>query len=324
MELSYANSWEGAQLIPDDADLESIAQELTVLNTARQLLEQMALLKGDKAQFDALLAENAHWFGSDRKDLYNTYFAVLPAETDPSFQRYHDLVLLDSRPQQKQYLVGYTSTFEASTAASVSRDQAWFEMVNGELMFVGDDHPYPTSFYALYKLNTAPQGYNWVEGEAFQWVFEATGFLSPQHCAKVPTSGEWQWNSPNFFESLTPISDVILDLNNISVTSPTQSAIVLDKVYKDPTTLQCHLVDSANRISGLLDGYPINLSSDNVAANQVYDVTYHYTDKTLVKRIYLTEPPRSKQTMAPFQTNVQHIDGTKGLLTYEWSRTSLL
>ncbi len=69
----------------------------------------MILLKDDQAGFEAYLAPEAHWFGANRAELHQNYFNVLPNEEDTSLERYRDLVLLDSQPEKKRYLVGYTT-----------------------------------------------------------------------------------------------------------------------------------------------------------------------------------------------------------------------
>ncbi|GMQ47270.1 hypothetical protein [Vibrio sp. 10N] len=319
--LTYAQDWQGEQLLPEDYGMEALKLELALLNQASQILEAMILLKDDQAGFEAYLAPEAHWFGANRAELHQNYFNVLPNENDASLERYRDLVLLDSQPEKKRYLVGYTTAFEASTSSSIARDQAWFEFDEGKLKFLGDDKAYPTSFYAVYKLNQAAKPYNWGEFDTFDWVFETSGFLTASDCESVPEVGEWQFGNPAFFDKLAPLSSIIDGLNFVTVISPSDQVIQMDKVYRTPNSTSCHLVDSGNFVSGMLSGYPIS-EAGSIPSNQTYTVAFHFDDQVLDKQIYLTEPPASQPEMMPYLAKVQQLDGRKDEFVYQWSRPS--
>lgn len=320
VELSYKESWSNYSLIPSGSDIEQLSRDLKVIHRASEILEEMILLREDKVAFESLLSPNAHWFGSNYQSLHERYFDILPAENNPNLQRYRDLIILESRPETQQYLLGYTTAFEASTASSISRDQAWFEFVDGELKFLGDDKPFPTSFYALYKLNAAPSEYNWYPQDEFRWVFEATGFLSSSDCTISLDRGHWQWGSEEFIDSLPSLNEVFPGLQYVTVTSPTNAEIKLDKIFREPSDNTCHLVDSHNRVSGLLDGYPIELGKDDIALNKAYTVTYVYSDHQLSKTIYLTQPPEGKEAMGPYLAKLVDVNGSKASFLYDWQR----
>ena len=322
VELPYAESWSDRSLIPVDSNQDILQHELRIIHQGRNILEEMILLKDDEAHFNSLLAPSAHWFGSDASQLHSSYFDILPNENDSTLNRYRDIVLLDSQPEKSRYLLGYTTAFEASTQSSVARDQAWFEIIDGELKFLGDNEPFPTSFYAMYKLNTAPAGYNWVPQEAFNWVFETTGFLAMRNCTDELDRGDWQWGSSDFISTLPSVSDVFDGLQYITVTSPTSANIKLDKIFRDPTNKSCHLVDSTNQISGLLDGYPIDIAQNNIKNNSTYTATYVYDSKTINKTIFLTQAPENKEVMSPYIARLDAINGAAPSFFYDWSRTN--
>ncbi|MGR5132076.1 hypothetical protein [Vibrio alfacsensis] len=322
--LPYQESWEDKSFIPAGSDAEQLEKDLRVIHQASEILERMILLKDDKVAFESYLSPNAHWFGNSYQTLHEGYFAILPAEKDPSLKRHRDLVILDSKPEKQQYLIGYTTSFEASTASSVSRDQAWFEYVGGELKFLGDDQAFPTSFYALYKLNTSPKEYNWpwMGSEEFRWVFETTGFLAEKDCTTNLDRGHWQWQSSEFMASLPSLNEVFPGLQHVTVTSPTDADIKFDKVYRDPSDGTCHLVDSQNLVSGLLDGYTIELSKDKIEHNQEYLVNFIYEHATLTKTIYLTQPPENKEVMSDYIATLKELDGQKDAFVYDWERVN--
>ncbi|MDN2482837.1 hypothetical protein [Vibrio agarivorans] len=320
--LPYDESWQGLSLVPSDSDGEKLSQDLSVIHSAKQILEAMILLKDDKEQFESFLSPQAHWFGQSADMLHESYFDVLPAEKDPTISRYRDLVILDSVPEEQRYLLGYTTAFEASTVSSVARDQAWFEYVDGELKFLGDDQPFPTSFYALYKLNYAPDDYGWTGQKEFSWVFETTGFLSKSHCTVDLDRGEWRWSSPEFMESLPDLSDVFEGLQYVSITLPSQQTVKLNKIYRDPSDENCHLVDEINVLSPLLDGYHINLNTMEISENQSYTATFVYDDAVLNKVIQLTQPPEHEPMMLDYVAELVEVDGRKDTFYYDWERES--
>lgn len=325
--LPYKESWENKTLIPSGSDSIQLEKDLSVIHQASEILEKMILLKDDRTTFEELLSPSAHWFGNDYQSLHDGYFAILPAEKDPDLKRHRDLVILDSQPEKQRYLVGYTTSFEASTASSVSRDQAWFEYVDEELKFLGDDQAFPTSFYALYKLNTSPKDYNWpwMGSEEFRWVFETTGFLAEKDCTEALDRGHWTWGdgASEFINSLASLSDVFPGLKYVTVTSPTDVEIKLDKVFRDPSDKTCHLIDSQNQISGLLDGYKIDLNKDKIKYNQEYNVNFVYENNTmLTKTIYLTQPPEKKEVMSSYLAKLKDLDGQKDSFYYDWERES--
>ncbi|ABV85856.1 hypothetical protein [Shewanella pealeana] len=322
VELAYGESWKNKSFIPAGSDQAQIKLQLGLINQASNTLEQMILLKDDRVAFDNYLAPNAHWFGSDASTLHDIYFDILPEEDNANLKRYRDFVILDSTPAKQQYLLGFTATFEASTQSSISRDQAWFEFVDGELKFLGDDKPFPTSFYAMYKLNVAPAEYNWVPFKTFEWVFETTGFLSSTHCTPDLERGAWQRNSKEFFDKLANLNDAFDGLQYITVESPTSKSIKLDKIFKEPGSSSCHLVDSQNKISGLLDGYKIDLNADVIEKDKEYTVTFVYDspEKNISKKIFLTQPPEGESAMKSYLAELEEVDGSKDSFKYNWSR----
>ncbi len=189
------------------------------------------------------------------------------------------------------------------------------------MRFLGDDKAYPTSFYAVYKLNQADKTYNWGEYDTFEWVFETSGFLTASDCELVPEVGEWQFGNPTFFDKLAPLNSVIDSLNFVTVTSPSDKVIKMDKVYRTPNSTSCHLVDSGNFVSGMLSGYPIS-EAGSIPSNQTYTVTFHFDDQVLDKQIYLTESPASQPEMTLYIAEVKQLNGRKDEFVYQWSRPS--
>ncbi len=336
VELPYASDWQGKELIPDNSDKDKLAQELTIIYQANDVLEAMVLLKDDKNKFDQYLAPTAHWFGSGYATLHDTYFNIQPNEKDPNFNRYRDFVILETKSDENRYLLGYTTAFEASNTVSIARDQAWFELnASGELKFLGEDQPYPVSVYALYKLNSAPAKYNWVNSEAFSWSFETTGFLSSQQCVSGFDRGNWD-NAPAFYERLPSVGELDSGLLYITVTTEGNSqindhGIKLDKIYRDANDGACYLVDSVNTTNSVFGAYEITIHDEgsgqehlNIKDNAAYTVTYTYSDtsKNISKKIYLTQAPQRKSEMEEYLANLKSIDGQEGQFSYDWTRSN--
>lgn len=324
------------KLIPDNSDKDKLAQELTIIYQANDVLEAMVLLKDDKNKFNQYLAPKAHWFGSDYATLHDIYFDIQPNETDPNFNRYRDLIILETKSEENRYLLGYTTAFEASDTVSIARDQAWFELnASGELKFLGEDQAYPTSVYALYKLNSAPAEYNWWNGEAFSWSFETTAFLSSQQCINGFDRGNWD-SSQAFYNSLPSVSELDSELLYITVTTEGSSqinehGIKLDKIYRDAKDGACYLVDSVNKINSVFGAYNVEVYGEesanknlNIKDNAVYTVTYVYSDtsKNISKNIYLTQAPKQKPEMEEYLASMQSIDGRQGHFSYDWTRSN--
>lgn len=338
VELAYDSSWQNLSLIPNTEDQAILVQELNVIYQANELLESMVMLKNDKPSFDALLAPSAHWFGDERDNIHSNYFNIQPNEQDPDFNRYRDIVILDSDQENNRYLMGYTTAFEASLSTSIARDQAWVEYNDqGELKFLGDDKPYPTSSYVLYKLNSYAADYHWSGQDVFEWGLETTGFLSSEQCQNVPVSGPWQWPLDSFIPTLPSVSLIDSNLLYVTVTADgvdqvNDMQVKLDRIYHDPIDGACHLVDSKG-YSAIMNTYPINVvaanepdSVNNIPTDVVYNITYVYSEtdlsENLVKKVYLTQAPQIKAEMDEYLAQKVTINGAYGEFYYDWTRSN--